>query len=442
MFPLIRFSHNSVGFKPYDQDIPNNRIKIHSKFQAFFLNLFSNLFKIGSGTVKIQDLEKNKIHLNKPQLINWITTHQKDAKLDKKSSQALRDMLRLICAQKPPPKALSKPPKTPTPPLPPPPPTPPPPPPTPLPPPPPTPPPPTPPPAKLPEEINFEQTFDAAQQNDALAQAKLSKLYWHGIGTKESSAKAIEYARKSAAQGNCKGQYLLSGFLLNDPNASPAQIAEGVSLLQQSAEQGFSKAEFILGNVYLRGRNPIKQSPAEAFRWIKRAADHKYKRAYELLGLLYLKGIGTTIEEAKAFHWHFKAAHLKNPSPAALRTLGILYQDGIGIKQSSDRAFKWLHKAAIKNDRSAQYLTAIMFLKGVGTPVSAKNAFDSFVKAMNQGDRLSKAWVGLMFFDKGDHQIGLNYLLSAWIHGDQTVRNFINIERAARHIAPELFIQR
>lgn len=419
MYPLIRFSHNSVGFKPHHQDIPDNRIKIHSKFKAFFLNFFSNLFKIGSGTVKIEDLEKNKIHLNKKQLITWILTHHKDAKLDKKNSEALRQMLKFICVQKSTPKAISKPPKTPS-----------------------LQPPPPPPPAKLPEEITFEQIFNAAQQNDALAQAKLSKLYWHGIGTKESSAKAIEYARKSAAQGNYKGQYLLSGFLLNDPNASTAQIAEGVSLLQQSAEQGFSKAEFILGNAYLRGKNPIKQSAAEAFRWIKRAADHECERAYELLGLLYLKGIGTTLDEVEAFNWYFKAAHRENPSPASLRTLGILYQDGIGIKQSSDSAFLWLHKAAEKNDRSAQYLTAIMFLKGAGTPASTKNAFDSFVKAMNQGDRLSEAWVGLMFFDKGDHQIGLKYLLNAWIHGDQTVKNFINIEGAARHIAPELFVQR
>lgn len=416
MFPLIRFSHNSVGFKPHHQDIPDNRIKIHSKFQAFFLNLFANLFKIGSGTVKIEDQQKNKIYLNKPQLIHWIITHHKDAKLGKKSNQALRDILRLICAQTPTPKALSKPPI-----------------PSPL---------PSPPPAKLPEEIDFEQTFEAAQQNDALAQAKLSKLYWHGIGTKESSAKAMEYARKSAAQGNCKGQYLLSGFLLSDPNATTAQITEGFAFLQRSAEQGFSKAEFILGNAYLRGKNPIGQSSEEAFRWIKRAADHECERAYELLGLLYLKGIGTTIEEVEAFNWYFKAAHRENPSPASLRTLGILYQDGIGIKQSSESAFLWLHKAAEKNDRSAQYLTAIMFLKGAGTPASTKNAFDSFVKAMNQGDRLSEAWVGLMFFDKGDHQIGLKYLLNAWIHGDQTVKNFINIERAARHIAPELFVQR
>jgi len=406
MFPLIRFNRGFVGLTPYNQDIPSNRIKTHSKFSAFFINFFSALFRFKKGTVKVQDLDKNNIHLNKLAVIDWILAHNKDAKLDKKNGKALRQMLHFICNKTPskPPKTISiKPPPA----------------------------------VKSPEEIMFDKTFEAAQRKDPLAEAKLSKLYFLGIGTKQSISSAIEYAQRSSAQGNAKGQFFLASIYLNDPNF--AHSSEAVSLLNQSAAQGFTKAEFILGNIYLRGKLNTPISHPKAFTLIKSAAEKKFSLAYEQLGLLYLKGIGTPVNEAEAFKWYSKAAHQQDASPASLRILGILYQDGIGVNKSSDEAFKWLVKAADKNDRSALYLTGIMHIKS-GAPDSLKEAFKCFVKAKKLGDHLSEAWIGLMLFDKGDQQIGLAHLLRAWNHGDQSVKNFINKERAARNVAPEIFV--
>ena len=76
-----------------------------------------------------------------------------------------------------------------------------------------------------------------AKAGDLQAQYDLGQLYWYGDGVKRDAAKAVEWFRKSAAQGHAKAQFSLATAYETGEGADQS-LREAAKWYRKSAEKG------------------------------------------------------------------------------------------------------------------------------------------------------------------------------------------------------------
>jgi TPR repeat protein len=142
----------------------------------------------------------------------------------------------------------------------------------------------------------------AADAGHAAAQAAMGEI----LDQADSGAEAIEYYRKSAAQGNADGQFGL-GTMLASGQAAPKNTAEARKWIVLAAEQGHKLAINELALAYINGGLDIPEDSrqsAQALRWIRAAADGGYLTAMEKLAAAYRSGeLGLGIDVSAAEQW-------------------------------------------------------------------------------------------------------------------------------------------
>lgn len=145
----------------------------------------------------------------------------------------------------------------------------------------------------------------AADAGHAAAQAAMGGI----LEQADSPDEAIEYYRKSAAQGNADGQFGL-GTMLAAGLAAPKNPAEARKWIALAAEQGHKLAINELALAYINGGLDIPDSTrqsAEALRWIRAAADNGYLTAMQKLAAAYRSGeLGLAIDVKAAEQWNEK----------------------------------------------------------------------------------------------------------------------------------------
>lgn len=124
-----------------------------------------------------------------------------------------------------------------------------------------------------------------AENGDASAQEKLSVMYFYGRGVAEDEGRAIEWARRSADQGNIDAMYFIGtmyvfGDKLPKTVADPDQ--EAARWFFEAASRNHAEAEYGLGLLFLAGKGVV-QDQEEALKWIRRAADHGHATARSFL---------------------------------------------------------------------------------------------------------------------------------------------------------------
>ncbi|MBI4985819.1 MAG: sel1 repeat family protein [Rhodocyclales bacterium] len=128
----------------------------------------------------------------------------------------------------------------------------------------------------------------AADAGHAQAQAAIAEI----LDQSDSSEEAVEYFRKSAAQGNADGQFGL-GTLLAAGQGVPKNPAEARKWILLAAEQGHKLAINELALAYIAGGLDLADSErkgVEAARWIRSSADNGYLAAMEKLVVAYRNG--------------------------------------------------------------------------------------------------------------------------------------------------------
>ena len=128
----------------------------------------------------------------------------------------------------------------------------------------------------------------AADAGHAAAQARYAYILERGHSWEE----AVEYYRKSAAQGDMNGQYGLgSVYALGE--AVPQDFAEARKWLTLAAEQEQELAVATIAEAYIKGKMGLdeaaRQSP-EALAWIRRGAGHDQLPALDALAAAYRSG--------------------------------------------------------------------------------------------------------------------------------------------------------
>lgn len=142
----------------------------------------------------------------------------------------------------------------------------------------------------------------AADAGHAAAQAAIAEI----LDQADSSPEAVEYFRKSAAQGNADGQFGLGTMLAAGQGVAknPAEARKWITL---AAEQGHKIAINELALAYISGGLDIpdeaRQSP-EALRWIRTAADNGYLTAMDKMAAAYRTGeLGLAVDVKTADQW-------------------------------------------------------------------------------------------------------------------------------------------
>lgn len=176
--------------------------------------------------------------------------------------------------------------------------------------------------------------------------------YYAANEVKKDAAKAVEWFRKAAEQGNADAQNYLGWAYANGQGVSK-DLVKAVEWYRKAADQGNPHAQERLGWAYHEGTG-VPKDAAKAAEWWGKAAEQNLAFAQNALGVLYDHGTGVPKDAAKAVEWYRKAANQGNSD--AQHNLSISYWFGSGCPQDRVRTYMWAnlaaaqgHAAAIKN---------------------------------------------------------------------------------------------
>ncbi len=189
---------------------------------------------------------------------------------------------------------------------------------------------------------------------------------------------------------------------------APKNLHKAFTLYLKAARKGDVDAMFIVGGLYMQGQG-TSVNQAEAFKWLYKAAlnGRSSKESQRILAQFFISGKNVPQNYKEALHWYKTAA--ENGDPEAQSELAFLYFSGKAVERNYDKAFYWFGIAAKNGYSLAQYNMGILWYTGNGVPgvdmvkayawfnLAAANghsngaAAKSFLESILSGDELSKA---------------------------------------------------
>jgi TPR repeat protein len=241
---------------------------------------------------------------------------------------------------------------------------------------------------------SFEWGIKAAKQGYANAQVNIGYLYDEGIGVKQDYTKAMEWYLKAAEQGVAMAQCYL-GNMYGDGNGVKQDYAKAMEWYRKAAEQGNTIAQYNVGYYYYEGLG-VKQDYAKAMEWFLKVAEQGDADAQCRLGDMYGEGEGMKQDYAKAMEWYLKAAEQGND--VAQYSLGVMYYVGLGVEEDEFKAMKWHLKAAEQGNSNAQKAIGDMYSNGDGVVQDNTKAMEWYLKAAEQGNPDAQYSLGIMYY--------------------------------------------
>ncbi|WP_339380067.1 tetratricopeptide repeat protein [Aromatoleum evansii] len=135
-------------------------------------------------------------------------------------------------------------------------------------------------------EAAAQQLAPLAEGGNPVAQERLAIMYFYGRGVPEDEDKALQWARRSADQGNLDAMYFIGNMYVFGeklPKSVQDPDQEAARWYFEAARKGHAEAEYGLGLLFLAGKGVV-QDQEEAMRWIRSAADHGHPGARSFLG--------------------------------------------------------------------------------------------------------------------------------------------------------------
>ena len=175
---------------------------------------------------------------------------------------------------------------------------------------------------------------------------------------------------------------------------TPADKAKAADFYRKAAAEGNAAAQTTLGLMYATG-DGVEKDEAAAVEWFRKAAAQGHAEGLLNLGLAYADGKGVPKDEPKAAD-SFQSAASKGDARAQ-RLLGSMYALGRGVPIDDTVAVGWFKKAAAQGDAEAQHLLGSAFANGDGVPKSDVKAVECYQKAAAQGDATGQRLLGLMY---------------------------------------------
>ena len=179
----------------------------------------------------------------------------------------------------------------------------------------------------------YKEKLAEANKGSPEAQFDVGTMYLNGRGVAADRAKALEWLRQAALQGEPKAVTRLKLMQANE-----ARFAKTASL----ASKGDKDSLYDLGNMHLEGVG-TNIDVVKAIAAFEESANQGHTKAAYKIGLIFYEGNGIKPNSKHAFKWFRQAAN--GGYPAAQYYLGKLYATGKGVKQNRAEALVWLGKA-------------------------------------------------------------------------------------------------
>jgi uncharacterized protein len=159
----------------------------------------------------------------------------------------------------------------------------------------------------------------------------------------------LAFARESAAEGSCFGQYLV-GVCHERGYGGPRNYVEAVRFYRLAAGQGHANAQVNLGYMFEHGEGVV-QDYAEAVRLYLLAATQGHPDALNNLGFIFERGQGLAKDYSEAERLYRLAATQAHAD--ATYNLGRLFQQGHGVKPDNVEAERLYSLAAAQGHACA-----------------------------------------------------------------------------------------
>lgn len=160
----------------------------------------------------------------------------------------------------------------------------------------------------------------SADLGSAPAQALLGRV----LRQTDSTDEALEYFRRSAAQGYTEAQFEL-GAMYAAGEGVGRDPAEARRWMTRAAQAGHRPAIVVLADAYIGGGLGVEEAERrgpEALQWIRLAAEHGHAPALDRLAAAYRNGemgLGVNVQEAAALEVRARAARGLKPAAGARR---------------------------------------------------------------------------------------------------------------------------
>ncbi len=133
----------------------------------------------------------------------------------------------------------------------------------------------------------------STKSGDAQAQAILAYRYGYAIDVRRDTNTALEWAKKSAKQGNLYGLlYYFWNRNLSEISATKEEL-ELIEKIKKFAKKGKTEAQFCLGMIYESGFSNKKPNYKSALKWYKIAysCNEEDIRLFHGMGMEILENI-------------------------------------------------------------------------------------------------------------------------------------------------------
>ena len=232
---------------------------------------------------------------------------------------------------------------------------------------------------------------ESAAKGEAQSQARLGRIYLHGMGVDRDYRLALAWYRKAAEQGNGEAQAYLGHMYEKGLGIEP-DIQRALAWYKKSVAQDNALGQILLGDLYLNGSG-VDQSSRKAIACYLKSAEQGEDRESAGLGLLrlgamYCQGRGVEKDLRKGFELYHRAAELGNVE--AQRYVGAMYRDGVGVERDHKKALAWFQKSARENRTPADSAMGDIFRDGLLVEKNIPEAMKWYEKAAAKGDKYAK----------------------------------------------------
>ena len=254
-------------------------------------------------------------------------------------------------------------------------------------------------------DLAFNYYSLSANQNHAAAQNMCGKFFAEGWGSiKKDSAKANEYFRMAAEQGNESGAWNLglnyySGFGIEK------DYTKAFHYIFSAANKGHKSACNKTGEMLEAGQG-VSQNIREALQWYLKAASSPFlmPKAQLNLGKLYASEGFSDFQSALIWYKKAQSNNDADVKIEASQLLGDLYYYGTHVEQNDTEAFNYYKLCAEKANAQIRFNLAELYLRGCGIRHDIEKAIYWYQKALEKDVKHAEAsWrLGMMYL-KGIH---------------------------------------
>lgn len=210
----------------------------------------------------------------------------------------------------------------------------------------------------------------ALQKQAAAGNAAAEYTLGYRLGVSKNpadNAKAVDWYRKAAAQGNTDAEWALGTvYVFGDPSIGiPQDVPTGLRWMRKSLSDGSADNMAVYGDILAitGSRTGNEQAMREGVEWIRRGATGGSVRGMNILGSFLLTGMMDMPPDRKtAEYWLLKSAKLG--SALSQQSLGELYAFGVLGSPDIKAGLHWLRAAARQGDVDAEGVLAYFLITG------------------------------------------------------------------------------